>query len=206
MEREIRRDYTSSKLENLGYSVDWSKERFTLDEGLSKAVKEVFVDLYKKGYIYKGKRIINWDSITQTALSDDEISYKERNDKLYYIKYFIEDTDEFLTIATTRPETMLGDTAVAVNPEDKRYSNFKGKNVILPLVNKSIPIIFDEYVDMEFGTGALKVTPAHDVNDFELGKRHNLEIVNILTKDGKINENGLEFEGLNLLMKREKMY
>ncbi len=183
------------QVRKLGYSVDWSKERFTLDEGLSTAVKEVFVDLYKKGYIYKGKRIINWDSITQTALSDDEISYKERNDKLYYIKYFIEGADEFLTIATTRPETMLGDTAVAVNPKDKRYINLKGKNVILPIVNKPIPIIFDEYVDMSFGTGALKVTPAHDVNDFELGKRHNLETLNILTKDGRINENGHGFTG-----------
>lgn len=186
------------QVRRLGYSVDWSKERFTLDEGLSKAVKEVFVDLYKKGYIYKGKRIINWDSITQTALSDDEISYKERNDKLFYIKYFIESSSEFLTIATTRPETMLGDTAVAVNPKDKRYSKLKGKYVILPIVNKRIPIIFDDYVDMEFGTGALKVTPAHDMNDFELGMKHNLEILNILTKDGKINDNGLEFKGQNV--------
>ncbi|MFA5011303.1 MAG: valine--tRNA ligase [Ignavibacteria bacterium] len=183
------------QVRKLGYSVDWSKERFTLDEGLSKAVKEVFVDLYKKGYIYKGKRIINWDSITQTALSDDEISYKESRDKLYYIKYFIHNNNDFLVIATTRPETMLGDTAVAVNPKDKRYLKYKGKSVILPILNKSIPIIFDEYVDMSFGTGALKVTPAHDMNDFELGKRHNLETINILTKDGKLNENGYDFEG-----------
>lgn len=183
------------QVRKLGYSVDWSKERFTLDEGLSKAVKEVFVDLYKKGYIYKGKRIINWDSITQTALSDDEISYKESRDKLYYIKYFIHNSDDFLVIATTRPETMLGDTAVAVNPKDKRYLKYKGKSVILPILNKFIPIIFDEYVDMSFGTGALKVTPAHDMNDFELGKRHNLETINILTKDGKLNENGYDFEG-----------
>lgn len=183
------------QVRKLGYSVDWSKERFTLDEGLSKAVKEVFVDLYKKGYIYKGKRIINWDSITQTALSDDEISYKERRDKLYYIKYFVHNSDDFLVIATTRPETMLGDTAVAVNPKDKRYLKYKGKSVILPILNKSIPIIFDEYVDMSFGTGALKVTPAHDMNDFELGKRHNLDTINILSKDGKLNENGYDFKG-----------
>ena len=186
------------QVRKLGFSVDWSKERFTLDEGLSKAVKEVFVDLYKKGYIYKGKRIINWDSITQTALSDDEISYQERNDKLYFVKYFLEDSEEFLTIATTRPETMLGDTAVAVNPKDKRYTKFKGRNVILPIVNKVIPIIFDDYVDIGFGTGALKVTPAHDINDFELSKRHNLEILNILTKDGRINENGLDFKGQDI--------
>ncbi len=183
------------QVRKLGYSVDWSKERFTLDEGLSKAVKEVFVDLFKKGYIYKGKRIINWDCITQTALSDDEISYKEYNDKLYYIKYFIENSNEFLVIATTRPETMFGDTAVAVNPKDKRYVKFKGKYVILPILNKPIPIICDEYVDISFGTGALKVTPAHDLNDFELGKKHNLETVNILTKDGKLNENGDNFKG-----------
>lgn len=183
------------QLRKLGYSVDWSKERFTLDEGLSTAVKEVFVDLYKKGYIYKGKRIINWDSITQTALSDDEISYKERNDKLYYIKYFVEGSDDFIVIATTRPETMLGDTAVAVNPNDKRYEKLQGKKVILPIVNKAIPIIFDSYVDMKFGTGALKITPAHDLNDFDLGKRHDLESINILTKDGRLNENGLEFNG-----------
>jgi len=184
-----------NQVRKLGYSVDWSKERFTLDDGLSTAVKEVFVDLYKKGYIYKGKRIINWDSITQTALSDDEISYKERNDKLYHIKYFVEDSEDFIVIATTRPETMLGDTAVAVNPEDKRYEKFKGKKVILPIVHKAIPIIFDSYVDMKFGTGALKITPAHDLNDFDLGKRHNLESINILTKDGKLNEFGLEFKG-----------
>lgn len=193
------------QVRKLGYSVDWSRERFTLDEGLSRAVKEVFVDLYKKGYIYKGKRIINWDSITQTALSDDEISYKEYRDKLYYIKYFLEGSEEYLVIATTRPETMLGDTAVAVNPKDKRYTNLKGKNVILPILNKSIPIIFDEYVDISFGTGALKVTPAHDMNDFELGKKHKLETINILTKDGKINENGYDFMGLTVNEARKKV-
>lgn len=183
------------QLRRLGASVDWSKERFTLDDALSKAVREVFVDLYKKGYIYKGKRIINWDSITQTALSDDEISYREQKDKLYYIKYPIADSDESLIIATTRPETMLGDTAVAVHPEDRRYNHLKDKHVILPLVNKKIPVIFDSYVEITFGTGALKITPAHDLNDFEVGQRHNLDSVNILTKEGKLNENGLEFEG-----------
>lgn len=183
------------QLRRLGASVDWSKERFTLDESLSRAVREVFVDLFKKGYIYKGKRIINWDSVTQTALSDDEISYKEKKDKLYYIKYPIENSADSLIIATTRPETMLGDTAVAVNPEDKRYKHLEGKKVILPLVNKKISVIYDSYVDITFGTGALKITPAHDINDFEVGHRHKLESVNILTKDGKLNENGLEFTG-----------
>lgn len=193
------------QLKKLGVSVDWSKERFTLDEGLSRAVKEVFVDLYNKGLIYKGKRIINWDPITQTALSDDEIEFKEMKDKLYYVKYPIADSDEYLTIATTRPETMFGDTAVAVNPLDKRYSHLENKEVILPLVNKKIPIIFDSYVDVEFGTGALKITPSHDMNDFELGQRHNLPQVNILTKDAKLNENGLEFQGMGVNEARKKV-
>jgi valyl-tRNA synthetase len=193
------------QLKKLGVSVDWSKERFTLDEGLSRAVKEVFVDLYKKGLIYKGKRIINWDPITKTALSDDEIEFKELKDKLYYVKYPIADSDEYLTIATTRPETMFGDTAVAVNPLDNRYQHLKNKIVRLPLVNKNIPIIFDSYVDVEFGTGALKITPSHDMNDFDLGQRHNLPQVNILTKDAKLNENGLEFIGMGVNEARKKV-
>ena len=192
------------QLKKLGVSVDWSKERFTLDDGLSRAVKEVFVDLYKKGLIYKGKRIINWDPVTMTALSDDEIEFKEMKDKLYYVKYPIVDSDEFLTIATTRPETMYGDTAVAVNPLDKRYNHLENKLVMLPLVNKKLPVIFDSYVDMEFGTGALKITPAHDMNDFELGKKHNLEQINILTKDAKLNEYGLEFKGMGVNEARKK--
>ncbi|MCU0373302.1 MAG: valine--tRNA ligase [Ignavibacteria bacterium] len=194
-----------NQLKQLGVSVDWSRERFTLDEGLSTAVKEVFVDLYKKGHIYKGKRIINWDCITQTALSDDEISYTERNDKLYYIKYPLTDSEEYMVIATTRPETMLGDSAIAVNPLDKRYNRYKNKSVILPIVNKTIPIIFDEYVDMKFGTGALKVTPAHDINDFELGTKHKLEFLNILSKDGKINENGFHYSGMTVEQARKKI-
>ncbi|HEY5536214.1 MAG TPA: valine--tRNA ligase [Ignavibacteria bacterium] len=193
------------QLRKLGVSVDWSKERFTLDKGLSKAVKEVFVDLYKKGYIYRGKRIVNWDNISQTALSDDEISYKEQKDKLYYIKYPIVGEKGSVVIATTRPETMLGDTAIAVNPDDTRFSSLKGKYVILPVVNKEIPVIFDSYVDMEFGTGALKITPAHDANDYEVGKRHNLEFINVLTKNGKINNNGLDFEGLSIFEARDKI-
>jgi valyl-tRNA synthetase len=193
------------QLKKLGISADWSKERFTLDDGLSRAVKEVFVDLYKKGLIYKGKRIINWDPITKTALSDDEIEFKELKDKLYYVKYPIADSDEYLTIATTRPETMFGDTAVAVNPLDNRYEHLKNKMVRLPLVNKNISIVYDSYVDMEFGTGALKITPSHDMNDFELGKRHNLEQINILTKDAKLNEYGLEFKGMGVNEARKKV-
>lgn len=194
-----------NQLKKLGISVDWSRERFTLDNALSKAVKEVFVDLYHKNLIYKGKRIINWDPVSQTALSDDEIEYIEKKDKLYYIKYFLSNSEEFIPIATTRPETMFGDTAVAVNSDDERYKKYIGKHVILPLVNKKIPVIYDNYVDMEFGTGALKITPAHDVNDFEVGKRHNLESVNILTKDGKLNEYGLEFKGMDILTARKKI-
>lgn len=193
------------QLRKLGASVDWSKERFTLDEGLSLNVRKVFVDLYKKGLIYRGNRIVNWDPASQTAVSDDEITYEERADKLYYIKYKLEDSEEFITIATTRPETMFGDTAVAVNPEDKRYSSFKNKKVKLPFVNKLIPVIFDEYVDKEFGTGALKITPAHDINDFEVGQRHNLEAVTVLSKDSRLNELTGEFNGLEITEARKRI-
>ena len=193
------------QLRKLGASVDWSKERFTLDEGLSLNVRKVFVDLYKKGLIYRGNRIVNWDPASQTAVSDDEITYEERADKLYYIKYKLEDSEEFITIATTRPETMFGDTAVAVNPEDKRYSNFKNKKVKLPFVNKLIPVIFDDYVDKEFGTGALKITPAHDINDFEVGQRHDLEAVTVLSKDSKLNELTGEFNGLEIAEARKRI-
>lgn len=194
------------QLRKLGVSVDWSKERFTLDEGLSKAVKQVFVDLYKKGLIYRGKRIINWDPVTKTALSDDEISYKEVKDNLYYIKYpLFKHEDEFLVIATTRPETMFGDTAVAVNPDDERYKSYIGKKIIIPLVNRVVPIIGDSYVDMEFGTGALKITPGHDMNDFDVGQRHNLEIINILTEDAHLNEIAGEFQGLDVNTARSRV-
>lgn len=193
------------QLRKLGASVDWSKERFTFDEGLSLNVRKVFVDLYKKGLIYRGNRIVNWDPVSQTAVSDDEVFYEERNDKLYYIKYKLEGSDEFLTIATTRPETMFGDTAVAVNPLDKRYKSFKNKRVVLPFLNKLIPVIQDDYVDIEFGTGALKITPAHDLNDFEVGKRHNLEQPIVLTKDSTLNENTGEFKGLSIAEARKKI-
>jgi valyl-tRNA synthetase len=194
-----------NQLKKLGVSVDWSKERFTLDEGLSKAVKEVFVDLYKKGYIYRGKRIINWDPVSQTALSDDEIEFREVNDKLYYIKYPLVDFSSHILIATTRPETMFGDVAVAVHPDDSRYKEFIGKKVILPANGKHIPVIADEYVDPEFGTGALKITPAHDLNDFEIGLRHNLPQINILDKEARLNELAFEFKGLDVFTARKEV-
>jgi len=178
------------QLKKLGALPDWSRERFTMDEGLSKAVRKVFVELYKQGLIFKDKRLVNWDPKLKTAISDLEVEQREQNGKYWYIKYQLaSDKNKFLVVATTRPETMLGDTAVAVHPEDERYKEFVGKNVILPLVNKEIPIISDEYSDPEKGTGAVKITPAHDFNDFEVGKRHNLEQINILDIDGKINNN-----------------
>jgi valyl-tRNA synthetase len=186
------------QLRKLGASVDWSKERFTLDEGLSLNVRKVFVDLYKKGLIYRGNRIVNWDPVSKTAVSDDEMYYVERTDKLYFVKYLLENSDEFITVATTRPETLFGDTAVAVNPQDQRYNSFKNKNVRLPILNKLIPVVEDDYVDPEFGTGALKITPAHDLNDFEVGQRHGLPIINVLTTDSKLNEHAEEFSGLTV--------
>lgn len=193
------------QLRKLGASLDWSKERFTLDEGLSLNVRKVFVDLYKKGLIYRGNRIVNWDPVAQTAVSDDEIFYEERKDKLYFIKYILEDSDKFITVATTRPETMFGDTAVAVNPKDERYSFYKNKRVRLPFLNKLIPVIEDDYVDIEFGTGALKITPAHDINDFEVGQRHNLEAISVITKHSKLNENAGEFKDMDIFEARKKI-
>lgn len=186
------------QLVKMGASVDWSRERFTMDDGLSHAVRKVFVALYKKGLIYKGKRIINWDPEQQTALSDEEVIYSEKKDKLYFIKYpLVDQKDKFVIIATTRPETMLGDTAVAVNPKDERYKDIAGKKILLPIVERVIPIIADDYVDMEFGTGALKVTPAHDPNDFELGAKYNLETVQVIDHAGKMNEHAGRFSGLD---------
>ncbi len=173
----------------LGLSVDYSRERFTLDEGLNQAVKKVFVDFYNKGLIYRGEKIINWDPAAKTALSNEEVIYKEEKSAFYHLKYVIEGTDEYLDVATTRPETLFGDTAVAVNEKDERYKKYVGKNVILPLVNKKIPIITDEHADMEKGTGCVKITPAHDPNDFEVGERHNLERINIMNPDATMNEN-----------------
>ena len=173
----------------MGISVDYSKERFTLDAGLNKAVNQVFIDLYNKGLIYRGERIINWDPEQMTALSTEEVIYKEDKGAFYHLKYFIEGTTDYLEVATTRPETLFGDTAVAVNPKDKRYKNLIGKNVILPIVNKPIPIVGDEHADPEFGTGVVKITPAHDPNDFEVGNRHNLERIVVMNPDATMNEN-----------------
>ena len=181
----------------LGLSLDYSKERFTLDEGLNEAVKKVFVDYYNKGIIYRGERIINWDPIQKTALSNEEVIYKDVEGAFYHIKYFIEGTKDYLEVATTRPETLFGDTAVAVNPSDDRYNHLIGKNVVLPIVNKLIPIIGDEHADPEFGTGIVKITPAHDPNDFEVGNRHNLERVVVMNEEAIMNENAGKYNGLD---------
>ena len=181
----------------LGLSVDYSKERFTMDEGLNFAVKKVFVDLYNKGLIYRGERIINWDPKNKTALSNEEVIYKDVKGAFYHIKYYLEDKSDYLEVATTRPETLFGDTAVAVNPNDDRYKDYIGKKVILPIVNKLIPVLADEHADPEFGTGVVKITPAHDPNDFEVGNRHNLERVVVINPDGTMNENAFKYEGMD---------
>ena len=186
-----------NQLKKLGISCDWDRECFTMDEGCSKAVEEVFIKLYEKGYIYKGSRIINWCPKCKTSLSDAEVEHEEQAGNFWHIKYPIVGTDRFLEIATTRPETMLGDTAIAVHPDDERYKDIVGKNVLLPLVNKEIPVVADYYVDKEFGTGAVKITPAHDPNDFEVGKRHNLEEINIMNDDATINEKGGKYAGMD---------
>ena len=195
-----------NQLKKLGCSCDWSRNAFTMDENLSKSVLKVFVELYKKKLIYKAKKLVNWDTVLKTAISDLEVDQREVNSKLYHIKYPIEETEEFITIATTRPETMLGDTAVAVNPNDKRYKKLIGKNVLLPLVGKKIKIITDEYADPEQGTGAVKITPAHDFNDYEVGARNKLEVLNVFTEDGKINENApKKYIGLDRFVARKKI-
>ncbi len=190
-------------MKKLGCSCDWSRERFTLDDGCSDAVKEVFVNLYEKGLIYRGNRIINWCPDCITALSDAEVEHIERDGFFWHIKYPIKDTDEFLTIATTRPETMLGDTAVAVHPEDTRYQHLIGKTLILPLLNREIPIVGDEYVDKDFGTGAVKITPSHDPNDFEVGIRHNLDQIRVMDDYAVINKYGGKYEGLDRYQARK---
>ena len=189
----------------MGLSLDYSKERFTLDEGLSNAVKHVFVTLYNEGLIYRGERIINWDPEAMTALSNEEVIYKDVKGAFYHIKYMIEGTTDYLEVATTRPETLFGDTAVAVNPKDERYNKLIGKNVVLPVVNKLIPIVGDEHADMEFGTGVVKITPAHDPNDFEVGNRHNLERIKVINPNGTMNENALHYNGLDRFQAREKL-
>ncbi len=200
-----------SQLKKMGSSCDWDRERFTMDEGCNKAVTEVFCKMHKKGWIYKGARIINWCPICNTSISDAEVEYEEQAGHLWHIRYPLLDENgqpsktEFLTFATTRPETMLGDTAVAVNPEDERYRYLKGRQVWLPIVGKAIPVVEDTYVDMEFGTGVVKITPGHDPNDFEVGKRHNLPIVNIMNDDATINENGGKYAGLDRYEARKQI-
>lgn len=203
--KEEYADNIHSQWAKLGLGLDYTKERFTLDEGLSNAVKHVFVTLYNEGLIYRGERIINWDPVAMTALSNEEVIYKDVPGAFYHIKYFIEGTQEFLEIATTRPETLFGDTAVAVNPNDERYNKLIGKNVVLPVVNKLIPIIGDEHADPEFGTGIVKITPAHDPNDFEVGNRHNLERIVVINPDGTMNENAGIYNGLDRFACREKL-
>ncbi|MCI8939371.1 MAG: valine--tRNA ligase [Dorea sp.] len=194
-----------SQLMKLGSSCDWDRERFTMDAGCSKAVEEVFIKLYEEGYIYKGSRIINWCPVCKTSLSDAEVEHEEQEGNFWHIKYPIAGTDDYLEIATTRPETMLGDTAIAVHPDDERYQDIVGKTAILPLVNREIPIVADYYVDKEFGTGAVKITPAHDPNDFEVGKRHNLPEINVMNDDATINENGGKYAGMDRYEARKQM-
>ncbi|HSD13529.1 MAG TPA: valine--tRNA ligase [Flavobacterium sp.] len=193
------------QLKQLGCSCDWDRTKFTMDPDMSASVIRSFVDLYNKGLIYRGYRMVNWDPEAKTTLSDEEVIYEERQGKLYHLKYQIEGSNEFVTIATTRPETILGDTAICIHPEDERYQHLKGKKAIVPICNRVIPIIFDEYVDMEFGTGCLKVTPAHDVNDKELGVKHNLEIIDIFNEDATLNSFGLHYAGKDRFVVREEI-
>ena len=185
------------QLKKIGCSCDWDRTKFTLDPEMSKSVTTVFIDLYKKGLIYRGYRMVNWDPQAQTTLSDEEVIYKEKSGSLFYISYKIDNYDETLTIATTRPETIMGDTAICINPKDERYKHLHGKNALVPISKRSIPIILDEYVDIDFGTGCLKVTPAHDLNDKSLGEKHKLEFIDILNPDGTLNSNGLKYEGID---------
>jgi len=193
----------TKQLRKLGVSLDWDRERFTMDEGLSRAVKEVFIKLYNDGLIYRGEYIVNWCPHDKTALADDEVNHIDKKGKIWEIKYRIKDTDDYVIIATTRPETMLGDTGVAVNPNDDRYKHLIGKKVILPLMNREIPVVADEYVDMEFGTGVVKMTPSHDPNDFEVAKRTGLEFINIFTEDAHVNSNGGKYKGLERFAARK---
>ena len=193
------------QLKKLGASCDWKRTKFTMDDDMSESVIKVFVDLHQKGLIYRGVRMVNWDPSAQTALSDEEVIHKEVNSKLYHIAYTIEGSDEKLTISTTRPETILGDTAICVNPNDERYTHLKGKKAIIPLLDRVIPIIFDEYVDMEFGTGALKITPAHDINDYQLGDKHGLETIDILNDDGTLSEAAKLYVGKDRFVVREEI-
>src|ERR1035437_4092726 len=204
-------DIIYNQLKKLGCSVDWDRTTFTMDDHYYKAVIKVFVDLYNKGLIYRGARMINWDPVAKTALSDEEVEYKEVTGKLYYIKYYLTPTlstsgeGEFVVIATQRPETIMGDTAVCANPDDERYKHLKGKSVIIPLINKKVPVIFDEYVDKDFGTGILKITPAHDINDYNIGLKHNLSVVDTLNEDGTLSEAAQIYIGKDRFVARKKI-
>ncbi|MGI6282586.1 valine--tRNA ligase [Caproicibacterium lactatifermentans] len=193
------------QLRKLGVSCDWQRERFTLDEGCSKAVREVFVRLYEKGLIYRGERIINWCPHCKTTISDAEVEFEEKDGSFWHVRYPFKDGSGYLELATTRPETMLGDTAVAVHPDDERYKDIVGKTLILPLVGREIPVVADEYVEKDFGTGVVKITPAHDPNDFEVGRRHHLEVINVMNEDGSINENGGKYAGLSGMEARKQI-
>ncbi|MCK5429315.1 MAG: class I tRNA ligase family protein, partial [Anaerolineales bacterium] len=206
---EWRNKYGSTiinQLKKLASSCDWERERFTLDDGLARAVRECFVHLWERGLIYRGKYIVNWCPRCNTAISDEEVEHKEADGHLWYIKYPLEGSDEHLMVGTTRPETMLGDTAVAVHPDDERYRHLKGKKAILPFLDRPLDIVFDDWVDPEFGTGAVKVTPAHDPNDYEIGKRHNLPRINILNPDNTLNTNVPQsYRGLRVAEARKKV-
>jgi len=195
-----------NQIRRLGASCDWDRERFTLDEGLSRAVREAFVSLYEKGLIYRGPRLINWSPGVKTAVSDLEVEYSEEQARLYYFKYMLKDSDEYIPVATIRPETILGDTAVAVHPEDERYQKYVDRTVIVPILGREIPVIVDDYVSREFGTGALKITPGHDQNDYEIAERHNLPIISILDREAKINENGGKYQGQDRFECRESIW
>ncbi len=193
------------QLKKLGASCDWDRTKFTMDDDMSESVTKVFIDLYNKGLIYRGYRMVNWDPEAKTTVSDEEVIHIEKNGKLYYLRYQIEGSDEYVTIATTRPETILGDTAICINPNDDRFSHLKGKKVIVPIVNRAISVIEDEYVDMEFGTGCLKITPAHDPNDKEIGEKHQLEVIDIFNDDATLNSYGLHFEGKDRFVVRKEI-
>ncbi len=193
------------QLKKLGCSCDWDRTRFTMEEDLSEAVLDVFIDLHNKGYIYRGVRMVNWDPAGKTAVSDEEVIHREVNSKLYYVKYQVEGSEEFVTVATTRPETILGDTAVCMHPDDARYQHLQGKRVIIPFVNRSVPVIFDSYITMEFGTGALKVTPAHDINDYRIGIKHNLQVIDTINPDGTMSEAAGFYIGEDRFIVRKKI-
>ena len=195
-----------NQIRRLGASCDWDRERFTLDDGLSKAVREAFVQLYEKGLIYRGPRLINWSPGLKTAVSDLEVEYSEEEATLYYFKYMLKDSQEYIPVATIRPETILGDTAVAVHPEDERYQKYVGRTAIVPILGREIPVIADDYVSREFGTGALKITPGHDQNDYEIAQRHNLPVISILDEAARINEHGGKYQGQDRFECRETMW